>query len=225
MNIASARRAGAASRTVPGLVALSLAASLIYQLVKSQTYPWNVIWKGLSVSPLAVAAAFAVPGRDGVLLAAALGLSSVGDILLDVQPQQFTAGLASFLVAHVVYIVLFLRHRAPKLPVSRAILIAALLVYAILFGNRLLPAVGGELRVAVALYLCVISGMVVTAILGHFEPWVMVGAFLFLFSDSVLAADKFLGKVPHREWLVWPTYYAAQCAIAYGVWRRSRAAG
>jgi hypothetical protein len=32
----------------------------------------------------------------------------------------------------------------------------------------------------------------------------------------LLAADRFRGPLPARDWLVWTTYYAGQLAIAVG---------
>src|ERR1039457_4679552 len=59
--------------------------------------------------------------------------------------------------------------------------------------------------------------MVISAILARFEnPWVAVGAILFLISDSLLAVNKFKTPVPYRDFLVWSTYYAGQYGIAVG---------
>jgi uncharacterized membrane protein YhhN len=59
--------------------------------------------------------------------------------------------------------------------------------------------------------------MVISAILARFEnPWVAVGAILFLISDSLLAVNKFKTPVPYRDFLVWSTYYAGQYGIAIG---------
>jgi uncharacterized membrane protein YhhN len=65
--------------------------------------------------------------------------------------------------------------------------------------------------------MCAITAMVISAILGRFEnPWVAVGAILFLISDSVLAVNKFKTPVPYRDFIVWSTYYTGQYGIAIG---------
>jgi uncharacterized membrane protein YhhN len=210
------------SRIAIALIALSVVASLVYQFVKGQPYPFNVITKGLSISPLAVAALLVVPRPAALLLSAALALSSLGDVLLDLQPQQFTAGLASFLLAHVLYIPLFLRNKARELDIAKWLLPVALIIYAAMFAARLLPALNSGMKMPVTLYLCVITAMAISASLADFgAPWVLIGALLFLFSDSVLAADRFLSPIAYRNWLVWPSYYLAQFAILWGVWHRT----
>ena len=75
----------------------------------------------------------------------------------------------------------------------------------------------GSLTVPVAVYMCAITAMVVTAILARFSnPWVVCGAILFVVSDSLLAIDKFKTPVPFRDVLVWSTYYLGQFGIASG---------
>ena len=62
---------------------------------------------------------------------------------------------------------------------------------------------------------CAITAMVLAAILARFSnPWVAVGAILFLISDSLLAVNKFKTPVPFRDVLVWTTYYVGQFLIA-----------
>jgi uncharacterized membrane protein YhhN len=51
--------------------------------------------------------------------------------------------------------------------------------------------------------------------------WVIGGAILFMASDGLLAAEKFLAPAisPHRVWMryaVWVLYYAAQLGITLG---------
>ena len=45
----------------------------------------------------------------------------------------------------------------------------------------------------------------------------MLGAILFLVSDSILALDKFRSPLPLRDLLVMSTYYAAQLLIVWSV--------
>ena len=59
--------------------------------------------------------------------------------------------------------------------------------------------------------------MSITAIGARFaSPWVVVGAILFVASDSLLAANKFRTNGPLRDYLIWATYYLGQCGIALG---------
>jgi uncharacterized membrane protein YhhN len=155
----------------------------------------------------------------------ALALSTLGDILLDLDPQRlFVFGLGSFLVAHVVYIFLFVRNRRQTIALSapRVVLSVVVLLYSVAVSAWLLPSLGG-LIVPVAVYMCAITAMVVSAILARFQnPWIVVGAILFLISDSLLAVNKFKAPVPYRDFLVWSTYYAGQYGIAIGFLCRAK---
>ncbi|HEV2689737.1 MAG TPA: lysoplasmalogenase, partial [Bryobacteraceae bacterium] len=88
--------------------------------------------------------------------------------------------------------------------------------YSIAISAWLFPSLG-SLQLPVAIYMCAITAMAVTAILARFStPWVAIGAILFVVSDSLLAIDKFKTPVPYRDILVWSTYYGAQYAITTG---------
>jgi uncharacterized membrane protein YhhN len=180
-----------------------------------QPYAGSAIIKGLSVGPLALLAFVA----GSPVLGLALALSTLGDILLDLDPERlFVFGLGSFLIAHVVYIFLFVRNRRRTIALgaSRVLLAALVLLYSIGVSAWLLPSLGG-LIVPVAIYMCAITAMVVSAILARFQnPWIVVGAILFLISDSLLAVNKFKAPIPYRDFLVWSTYYAGQYGIAIG---------
>jgi uncharacterized membrane protein YhhN len=224
---------GAADRA---LLLLSVICSFIYLAAQSaQPYPGGVLLKVLSVAPLA-AIAFRTrrepstdprgversQDRDNVILGTALAFSSLGDALLDLDPERhFTKGLLAFLAAHLIYILLFVRNwvRPPRPKGWQLALVAAVLVYSLLLSQWLAPSLGAAAG-PVMLYVCVITVMVVSAILAGFsKPWVYTGVILFLISDSILAVDKFKSPVPLRGYLVWATYYLAQCGIAIGFLR------
>jgi len=195
---------------------LSIVCGVVYLVTQPwQPYPGSFIVKGLSVGSLALLA-FAV---GSPMLGLALALSTVGDVLLDLDPDRlFVFGLGSFLVAHLVYISVFVRNRSRTIPLGAPRLLAALLVllYSIAVSSALLPTLG-NLVVPVAIYMCAITAMVLSAILARFpNPWVAVGAILFLISDSLLAVNKFKTPIPYRDFLVWSTYYAGQYGIAIG---------
>lgn len=202
------------------LLCLSAASSAIYVITQHwQPFPGSAAIKGCAVGALAVLA-LGLRGsrRDAGLLALGLALSTAGDVLLDLGAQFFVFGLGAFLLAHLTYISLFIRNRvrppAPALPRLAAVLL--ILAYSGILSAWIVPSVGG-LAAPVILYICAITTMVSTAILARFEqPWVLVGAILFLISDSLLAIHKFKTPVPLRDYLVWSTYYLGQCGIALG---------
>src|SRR5579862_4560884 len=73
-----------------------------------QPFPGSAAIKGLSIAALARLA-----WNSGArLLALGLALSSIGDVLLDIRGVNlFVPGLCSFLFAHLVYTVMFVRSR------------------------------------------------------------------------------------------------------------------
>jgi len=235
LNLGRLRRFGAVDRA---LLLISVFCSFIYLITQRfQPYPGSVLLKVLSVAPLAMIAfgALLAPSakprgvermqdRDNVILGFALVFSSLGDALLDLDPERlFVAGLLAFLVAHFVYILLFVRNWVwPLRPKGwQLALVAAVLVYSLLLSKWLAPSLGAVAG-PVMLYVCVITVMVVTAMLAGFsKPWVYTGVILFLISDSILAVDKFKSPVLLGGYLIWATYYLAQCGIAIGFLREN----
>ena len=215
------------------LLRLSIICSFFYLVTQDfQPYPGSLLLKILSISPLAVIAFRAhdelsaspqglewLRDRDNVILGMALAFSSLGDALLDLDPEQlFLRGLLAFLVAHLIYILLFVRNWVrPLRPKGwQLALQATVLIYSMLLSHWLAPSLGA-VAAPVMLYICVITVMAVSAILAKFSaPWVYTGVILFLISDSILAINKFKSPVPLRGYLVWATYYLAQYAIAIG---------
>ncbi len=222
------------------LLFVSIACSIAYFATQSlQSFPGRVALKALSIAPLAVLAfkllresndqhsdsvrvANLLRDRDNLILGAALSFSCLGDIYLDLDPTRFFVnGLLAFLVAHFIYILLFVRNwRRPLRPTGGQMLLAALvLIYSLIFSNWLSPSLGSYAN-PVMLYLCAITAMVVTVIFAGFSmPWVWLGAILFLISDSIIAAHKFKTHIPLRDHLVWATYYLGQYGIAVGFLR------
>jgi uncharacterized membrane protein YhhN len=134
-------------------------------------------------------------------------------------PDQFIPGLASFLVAHVFYIVLFRQGLGwfPNRTAMAAVFAVGAAMYAIV-----LPGLGDPiLKVAVAAYVTVISLMVSQAIgratvLGDAASrWVALGTCIFMVSDALIAINKFVTPVPLSSLWILITYYCAQMLIAH----------
>jgi len=192
---------------------ISVAASAVYLFTGH-----NALVKGCAVGALAVLAL----SCGARLLALALALSTAGDVLLDLDPRLFAFGLGAFLAAHLTYICLFTRNGV-RLDPPRVAAVVAILAYSVTLAMWIVPSVGA-LAVPVVLYVCALTAMVLTAILARFRnPWVPVGAVLFLISDSLLAIHKFKTAVPLHDYLVWTTYYLGQCGIALGYLARESA--
>lgn len=203
---------------------MSMAAGIGYFVtIPWHPFPGSIALKGLAVSTLALVAwGSSLDSRSRFLLTSALALSSLGDILLDINASMFVFGLGAFLIAHLCYMQLFLaqRRKGDRLGMIRLLLTIGLGIFAMGFSLWLLPTLN-ELGLPVMLYIGVLSGMVFTALAWRTNRTdrVVFGAFLFLISDAVLGADKFRGPVPLRGWIVWATYYVAQLLLTFGVLR------
>lgn len=155
----------------------------------------------------------------GRFILGALLLGWLGDaLLLSRAPQAFMAGLAAFLLSHVLFAVAFAAG-ALSLP---AMAVAAVL--AIAFGavvlRWLLPHVPANFKAPVVAYVVVILGMCTMAA-GHAvasQRWaVLSGALIFTVSDLAVARDRFVRQgYVNRLW-GWPTYFGAQLVLAWTV--------
>ncbi|REE07931.1 YhhN-like protein [Winogradskyella pacifica] len=159
--------------------------------------------------------------KNGTLLA--LVFSVLGDILLmfvDKSPHFFTLGLVAFLTAHLMYVLVFLKHRnKQKSPLG---FIAVLLVYAaslfyFLNGNL------GNMFIPVVIYMLVILSMATAAYLRKDTVnilsygLVFLGALLFMVSDSILALNKFYAPLNYSDFSIMITYALAQYLIVIGI--------
>ncbi|MGW9631407.1 lysoplasmalogenase [Agromyces sp. NPDC055520] len=179
---------------------------------------WSVTaTKALLMPLLALAVVLVVrPLRaPAPMLLAGIAFSWGGDVLLSFPGDGwFVAGLCSFLLAHVVYIVLFLRMpRGRRHPPAWSYLYWAWMIVVL---GLLLPH-AGVLAAPIVLYAAAIGMMAVCASLHG--RWIALGGAFFIVSDSVLAIGRFLPGyefAPH-DFVVMSTYLAAQGLIAWGV--------
>ncbi len=128
----------------------------------------------------------------------ALVLSLAGDVFLMLPRDRFVEGLASFLLAHVAYVVGFTRDGAA---VTTILLVAIpVVVVAGLLGARFLRAATRDgdrsLVGPLVAYMAVIAAMVSCA-LASGNGLAIAGALLFMGSDSLIAETRFVGP---RSW-------------------------
>jgi uncharacterized membrane protein YhhN len=153
-----------------------------------------------------------------VVLVLALALSALGDFFLALRDQEryFVPGLASFLGAHLAYLVAFLP-RASMPSVFALVAIGAAFAAAGALIVVLAPRLG-RLRWPVFAYFAVIMAMVAAALSIREASWILgAGAVIFALSDSLIAVRKFMGPFPYNNEAVWITYIAAQFMIAGGL--------
>lgn len=156
---------------------------------------------------------------------AALFFTWLGDSLLiftEIDGLFFIAGLAAFLIGHIVYIIInmnFVNDANSKLVFKWPALL--MLLYGGWFFSYIVDHLGA-LLVPVAAYCAVITIMGITA-LGRNKRaskesfvLVLVGASLFILSDSVIALNKFRGPVELSGPIVMSTYLTAQFLLVEG---------
>ncbi len=203
------------------IAALSLAVSVAYLgLLDGEASPLKTIVKTtavliLSILPLTYVGTPNAPIVGLLLLAAALGLSALGDFFLALKDEGrfFVPGLVSFLAAHIVYVLAFLPHAGIPSGMALGVFIAALAAAALLL-VRIAPNLG-SLRLAVFAYFAVIMTMVAAALSIRDASWILgAGAIVFALSDSLIAVRKFAAPFPFVNEAVWITYVAAQFMIA-----------
>jgi alkenylglycerophosphocholine/alkenylglycerophosphoethanolamine hydrolase len=158
-----------------------------------------------------------------------LGLvfSLFGDIFLMFEGERwFLAGLVSFLLGHVAYIIALLG--TDDFPRQPAMLLIVLCVVSIA-ATLLAPVIGSLQRneqsamiAPVSLYVTIISTMLISAWATLLRPRWSVnakalsvgGASLFYCSDAILGWNRFVKPLPAGRLLVIITYHLAQAALA-----------
>ena len=153
--------------------------------------------------------------RIGPPVAVGLGLSAVGDYLLE--RGWFVPGLLAFLSAHLAYTVAFVL-AAPRLALRRAL---PFLAFGLTVFLVLRPGLG-PLAIPVGVYVAVICTMMwrAAARVGagpgwQGAPWLgLAGALAFAASDTLIAFDRFHGGIAGARMPVMILYWLGQWGIA-----------
>lgn len=172
----------------------------------------------LILKPLLMPILMLVAFQSGIkdrLLYLALFFSFLGDVFLLFE-DQFVPGLASFLTAHVFYILLF--RKSAKLTLMNAFLFLIPTLAYLLF---LFPHIDPALKIPVILYCGVISTMGIMAASIKTKSKtayqnLVLGAILFIISDSLIAFDKFYQAIQYPALWIMSTYGIAQYLIVTG---------
>lgn len=154
----------------------------------------------------------------------ALIFSLIGDVLLmfaDKNEIFFLLGLVSFLLAHIFYIVFFHHIRIKETIKSNPWMLVIVVIYYAILISLLSPYLG-NMKLPVRIYGVVISFMLMLAMHMLFinnKPagrMMMLGALLFVISDSVLATNKFYQPFDGANIIIMLTYGLAQLCIVHG---------
>jgi uncharacterized membrane protein YhhN len=160
----------------------------------------------------------ALESRYGNIVLGGLILGAIGDVcLLGKAKGAFIAGLVSFLLGHVAYVVAF-----SSLPLStpQALIAAVVMAAIMIFIARWVFPHAPDMRVPIGIYMLVIAVMCVVAVGAGAAgaPWMIpVGAVMFTASDVAVVRDRFVAPgFVNRLWGL-PLYYAAQLIIAWSI--------
>ena len=161
------------------------------------------------------------PTRDGrrEWFVAALVLSLLGDVFLMLPRDLFVAGLGSFLLAHVAYLVGFRVHGSSA--AVWALAAAGVLVVDAFLAGPVLGAVRrrhADLLVPVVAYMVVISAMVSAAVATGIAL-AIAGAALFFASDTLIAWNRFVGARPWMPLAIIVTYHVGQSGLVLSLAR------
>lgn len=179
--------------------------------------------KPLTMVALA-AAAIAMPdpvtSASRTWFVVAIVLSLVGDVFLMLPDSdgRFVAGLGSFLLGHVAYIVGI--WQTGEVVTGRLVVGAVLVAVGIAVVGRLVVRGAHRkdrmLAVPVAAYIGVISVMVASAI-GTGRPVLIAGALLFYASDACIGWSRFIGEFPRYRMAIITTYHLGQVGLLLGL--------
>jgi len=148
-----------------------------------------------------------------------------GDIMLELPASggtMFVPGLIFFLLAHIMYLTVFINTPGSNfIRKSNALILLPVVIYgaillAILYGNL------REMKVPVIIYAVIILLMLSGAInrkekVNQKSYWiVLAGAILFVLSDSVIAINKFAYQFSQSGILIMSSYILAQFLIVTG---------
>lgn len=158
------------------------------------------------------------------LMLMALVFSWLGDMMLAGKSSGlFKAGLASFMLTHILYLLVFISS-GNNFILRRSYILIILLIYGALLTvylyNRL-----GRMKIPVIVYSTVIIAMLAGAVNRYNAvppasfKLVLAGAILFVLSDSVLAINKFRRPFRLYQLVVMLTYVTAQFLIVHGYLR------
>jgi uncharacterized membrane protein YhhN len=153
------------------------------------------------------------------LILTGLGFSLIGDVFLMLPSDKFVHGLASFLIAHIFFIAAFTLDFGPYFD---WMLLIPGLIYSIIFLKVLLPKTG-KLKIPVFFYALVLFVFLWQAT-GRFYYlaettafYSLLGAILFIISDSFLAYSRFVKKSEFSSSLIHFSYWGALAFLAFSI--------
>ena len=168
-------------------------------------------------------------GFSGWMIWFGIGLlfSLIGDICLMLPGGFFRAGLYSFMLTNIAYIIGF-NPTLPPVNIASLALAALVGITTAQIYNKVNAGVSRKgqenLRIAVLLYTVVLCLMLLSALQTLVRPsWdalsaisVSIGALLFFISDSLISWNKFVNVIPNGRFYIIITYHLSQFSIIVG---------
>lgn len=170
---------------------------------------WRFLTKPLLMPILFFYYYWSVP-RTNILFSLGLAMSFLGDLFL-LFSTGFIEGLSSFLLAHILYILTFRQYYQK----TRLTYIPCIIVFIISLFSFLYPHLG-TMKIPVLLYAITIGAMLYFA-LGTKQKWLIIGALLFVLSDSILAINIFHTHSTISSLSVMIFYVLAQYCLTQGM--------
>lgn len=210
----------AITRRAAALILASVVVGIAYPPVEARVSGATVIAaKGLCVGLLTLAAlALASPQRKW--LAAIMAAGTAGDVLLEI-PGGFLFGAGAFAVGHVIAIIFYRRNRRDASDVRTMLVGFALIGWGLAMPGLVSPP--GTPIGALMLYSVLLCGMAAALLGSRFTGPAVVGALLFVFSDTLLImrlGGRIVGDAALHGSLVWLSYSIGQALILVGVARQ-----
>jgi uncharacterized membrane protein YhhN len=153
------------------------------------------------------------------LIIVGLIFSLMGDIFLMLPTDRFLYGLSGFFVAHIFYIAAFISDS--NFPANYFYLVPGLIIIAIML-RLILPSTGNK-RVPVILYSLVLLFLLWQALgrldelYTHSSIVAFIGTAFFVFSDGLLAFNRFTRNFKSAQLIILSTYYTAQLCIVFSI--------
>lgn len=204
------------------LIVITLISAILYISADFKSSELKYLFKPLTtILIIAVAGLLQYESTSlyGYLIIAGLVFSLFGDVFLMLPKDKFIQGLASFLIAHIFYIVAFGLGFGPYFELGYLIPAA---IYTILFLWILLPKTG-KMKMPVTIYAIVLMIFLWQALGRYYylgnqaSLYIIVGAVLFVISDSILAYARFVRNFKLSQTLIHITYWSAQLFIALSI--------
>lgn len=217
-----------------GNVTLRFFSKPLLMIVLILFYARNIIGPATAFHKMMIAAFFFSWIGDVALMFVPSHAEDISLMGIPKDPNFFLVGLVGFLMTHLLYSIAFVRvtdKNADTLFSRRLWVFTPLLLYMAALLYLLVPAINGKIEtqpflVPVLVYSATIALMVFFALNRYKRvndtsfALVFGGALLFMFSDSIIAVNKFIHPFPAAGIFIMVLYITAQYLIAKGALRQ-----